>query len=169
MKERDPIQEELEQLSPALAKLRKQGRRKAPVPPADYYEQLSDRVMGRIAEEERSPLKVVSKNWGRTRQLSYTWASLAAALLLALGVSLYLFLPQDTSTDHTLASLSDAEAQSYIEHNIDEFEIGLMLEAELVQMEDAELPVELLPEIGEEEAEEYLYDLLEEEDLEAFF
>jgi len=168
MKERDPIQEELEQLSPTLAKLREQGRA-APVPPPDYYEQLSDRVIGRIEAEERSPLKVVWKHWGRKRRLSYIWTSLAASLLLALGVSLYFFLPQGTVAEHTLASLSEVEAQSYIEKNIDEFGIALMLEAELVQIEDAELPVELLPEVGEEEAEEYLYDLLEEEDLEEFF
>ena len=168
MKERDTAQEELEQLSPALAKLRKQGR-KAPAPPAGYYEQLSDQVMGRIAEKEHSPLKVVWKNWGRKGQLSYTWASMAAALLLALSASLYLFLTQEAEAEHTLASLSEVEAQSYIEKNIDEFGIGLMLEAELVQAEDAELPIDFLPEIGEEEAEEYLYELLEEEGLEEFF
>lgn len=167
MKDRDDIQQELEKLSPELAKLRQQPARK-PVPPPGYFDSLADQVLERATAEDKPPLNVVWRGRSRSKRQWKTWLAVAAAVLLVLSVSLYVFSPLAHS-EESLAGLSDAEARAYIEGNIDEFSINLMLEAELVQTDDQALPAGIIPDLEEEEVEEYLYELLEDEELEELF
>ncbi|NBC07514.1 MAG: hypothetical protein GVY26_10005 [Bacteroidetes bacterium] len=166
MKDRDDIQQELEELAPDLARLRQSVPREL-APPPGYFDSLADRVLEQAMAEDKPPLNVV---WHRRRSVRQwkTWLAVAAAALLVLSVSLYVFYPPAHS-EESLAGLSDAEARAYIEGNIDEFSISLMLEAELVQTGDPALPAGIIPDLEEEEVEEYLYEILEDEELEELF
>ncbi len=155
MKERDDVQRELEQLSPELARLRTVPPRQ--IPPEGYFDGLADRVLERAS---RTPLQVVSRRRaGAARKRR--WIGLAAALVLAAGLSLYLFRPATPTATPALAGLSQEEARAYVVSHIEDFQLELLLEAEVVGEERLVLP--------EEEAEEYLYELLEEEGTEVLF
>ena len=167
MKDRDDIQQELEKLSPELAKLRQQPTR-SPGPPPGFFDSLADRVLERATAEDKRPLNVVWRNRSRSKGQWVTWLAVAAAALLVLSVSLYIFSPS-VRPEESLAGLSDAEARAYIEGNIDEFSINLMLEAELVQTDDQAPPAGIIPDLEQEEVEEYLYELLEDEELQELF
>lgn len=166
MKEQDHIQQELQQLAPELAKLRAQPKTD-PIPSPDYFQRLTEQVLEQAQADEKQPLRVVWKERSYSKRHLRSWAA-AAAVLLVLSSSIYLFLPANRAADG-LATLSKSEAQTYIEYNIHEFNINLMLEAELVRADDESLPVGLIPELQEEEAEEYLYELLQNEELEELF
>ena len=164
MTERDNIQRELEGLSPELAKLREQPWRE-PTPPSGYFEGLAGRVLERAENGRVQPLNVVWRSGGRPNRSRRVWlAAAAAAVLLVLSASVYLFSPRGHDAA-SLAELSSAEANAYIEGNIDEFSISLMLEAKLLQDGEQALPVDIIPGLQEEEAEEYLYEILDDEEL----
>jgi len=167
MKEQDDIQRELEGLSPELARRRAaSAERQAP---EGYFEQLPDVVLQRLKNTSGSPLRVAARRSEESRwyhRPSYI-AGLAAAMALLLAFSFY-FLQTEAPPAASLASLEEEEIQLYIEGHIEEFDLQLMLEAELVEGPIAPAPNNL-PDIEEEDAEEYLYELLEEEDFEALF
>lgn len=167
MKERDDIQKELEGLSPELARRRAADSDRRI--PEDYFEQLPDVVLQRLQTAPASPLRVAARRTSQRRwyQQPSLIAGLAATVLLLLAFLFYLQQPQP-SQPSSLAALEEEEIQLYIEEHIEEFDLQLILEAELVEGPTVPAPNNL-PEIEEEAAEEYLYELLEEEDFEALF
>ncbi|HKK78107.1 MAG TPA: hypothetical protein VJ933_00705 [Phaeodactylibacter sp.] len=167
MKERDDIQQELEKLSPELAKLRQQSEPKTG-PPSGYFDNLADRVLERASGEDKPPLDIVWRGRSHSKRQWRTGWAVAAALLLVLSASLYIFSPSNRPAV-SLAELSDAEARAYIEGNIDEFGINLMLEAELVHPDEQALPADMILDLQEEDIEEYLYEIMEDEELEELF
>jgi hypothetical protein len=156
------VQEELEQLSPTLARLKEQQRQRAGQVPPNYFEELPERVLARIRAEAPAAAPA-----GRPSRLGWRshWryaASLAAAIaLLLLGG--YWFWPGRTVPAEPLAALDDLSQEGlalYIHEHIEAFDWELILEAVAMQADD--LPrLELLPDLPPDQLAPYLDEAIE--------
>jgi len=171
MDRKKEIKEELEQISPFLADLKKENPFKVP---ANYFDDLSDQVLEKARPSAASESVGVKNGPGLLDQLAvfiqrlfqpqYAVGFATVALLIVAGL---FFLKNDE--DPTLATseeLTLEEATDYLAANIDEFDTDLLMSVEFGEDEIDEIS---LVEIGEEEFNEVLEDLLEdfdEEDLE---
>jgi len=162
MKEKENIQQELEQHVPLLAEVRKNLE---PVPEG-YFDTLSDRVLAAASEKQTSPLQVVhtrrDQKWGRGLRIA------AAVTILAVATAgLWPFMASGADETVSLADLEQEEAAAYIHSNISNFELSLMQEAELLDETTVE-NIEVFPQLEGVPLEDYLEDL-EYEDIEAYF
>jgi hypothetical protein len=162
MKERENIQQELDQHAPLLAEVRKNI---APVPEG-YFDTLSDRVLAAASEKQASPLQVVytkrSQKWPNGLKVAAAVAVLAVA-----AAGLWPLIGSDAGETVSLADLKQEEAAAYIHSNIRNFELSLMQEADLLDEATVE-NIDVLPQLEEAPLEDYLEDL-EYEDIEALF
>jgi len=140
MKYQKEIQDELNEISPLLAK--KRGEPDGFKVPDNYFDYLSESIMEQVKLEpkldsvERS---TVADPWYAFLFNRQFFAGLATLSLL-LVTALFLFNQPTNGTE--LADISSEEAESYIANNLEEFDLTLFLEADL------------LSEISEEEFEE---------------
>lgn len=167
MKEKDKIKEELEALSPLLARMKEAGGQPFRVPEG-YFKALPDDVLRRaraeegLAREKRSA-RPENRSPGWLQWLLIPqWAAGIAIALLLVAAGAYLFWPQPAGPypEDALAGISDEEAKTYISEHIGEFELELMLEASVVSAGDVP-EVEILPDIQQEDLDLYLEDLIE--------
>jgi hypothetical protein len=148
MKDERGFHQELREIAPDLAKHEKANGYS--VPPA-YFRTLPDRVMARIAEEEKQkegigawlerPLAVLT---GVLRHPQYALG--LATLAIVIVVAAVLFVPQKDAA-FTL-DISADEALVYVMDNIDAYEAGDLMaldpsltfdEADLMDLEQAEV------------------------------
>lgn len=162
MKEKESIEQELDQHAPLLAEVRKNLE---PVPEG-YFETLSDRVLAAASEKQVSPLQVVHIKRGQkwTNRLK---VAAAVAVLALVAAGLWPSLASGSAETVSLADLKQEEAAAYIHSNIRDFELSLIQEADLLD-EAAVKNMDVLPQLEEVPLDEYLKDL-EYEDIEAFF
>lgn len=162
MKEKENIQQELDQYAPLLAEVRKN---KGPVPEG-YFGTLSDRVLAAASEKQTSPLQVVHTK--RDQKWTHGLKIAAAVAVLAVAAAgLWPFGASDSEQTVSLADLKREEAAAYIHSNIRHFELSLMQEADLLDEATVE-NMDVLPQLEEIPLEDYLEDL-EYEDIEAYF
>lgn len=163
------VQEELEALSPGLAKLKKQG---TPVDlPPGYFDQLSDSIMQRIAQEQATPKADPAADrqpwWIFLERFlprpAYAMA-LAAGLVLLVSIGILRSINQPGSTTPELA-LSDADINDYINYHIDDFDLGLLAEEASDTPQEAPLMLEE-DSLDQEEMDAYFDEWLDEIDLE---
>jgi hypothetical protein len=162
MKEKENIQQELNQHAPLLAEVRKNLE---PVPEG-YFDTLSDRVLAAAGENQASPLQVVhtrrGQKWARGLKIAA-----AVAILAVAAAGLWPFMASGSAETVSLADLKQEEAAAYIQSNIRNFELGLMQEADLLDEATVE-HIDVFPQLEEVPLEDYLEDL-EYEDIEAYF
>ena len=176
MKEKDHIREELEGLSPLLAKMKEDKQQPFRVP-AGYFQSLPDDVLRRIRAEEglvREKAPEIRTAWrerlGKAFQafLQPRYAIALASVVVLVAAGWYLFWPAGPAMAEpsaTLASLSQEEITEYITNNIESFDIGLMVEAAMASEEDVR-NIEVMPNIGDKELNEYLDEYIDEISLE---
>lgn len=168
-KNKRSVREELEVISPQLARLKEQ------VPPVDiptgYFDQLSDNVMRQIREEAAITRKPVTESprqpwwsvlFNTFQQPAY---ALALASVVILLVSVLVLRPDNQAQTGIELTMSEEDINDYINYHIDDFDLGLLAE------EAADDPEEELLFMEEEELEkgamdEYFDELLDEIDLE---
>ena len=166
MKDKNQIQSELEQLSPFLAKLRREqlGGGQEEVPQG-YFDTIADRTLERAQKEKKSTLRAIrpSKNTSVYR-LGRIAAAVAVFVIAAGGLW---FVGQNDGGAVSLADLEQEEAIAYVTSNITEFEFSLLEEADLLDEQSIE-DLEVFP--GEEDVplEDYL-EGIDYDDLEALF
>ena len=176
MEEKKNIQEELEQHSPLLARLKQSNNGVVNDKPGmDYFQSLPDEVLRRArAEESLYGHRLFTETTeGSTPSawwewLASTWkqwsVSLAALLLIAFFA--YQLIPIATTDVPVLAQLEDLESETiddYINNNISEFELELFIEADIT--EDAIVSEVLSNDLLDETLDQYLEDILDEVDL----
>jgi hypothetical protein len=125
------VREELESISPPLAKLKAQS---SPVKiPERYFDQLSDEVLQRIKREEglsiRTP-EVPRQPWwaaisGLFRRPAYPMALAGIAILLICITVLPFGGPVEI---HPELAMSDEDINDYINFHIDDFDLSLLVE-----------------------------------------
>ena len=116
--EADPVQEELEALSPLLATARRQQPLSAP---EGYFNDLATRILAGVSQAQEAPARIVPI---RSRRRYLSWA-VAASLLVLIGVSSLFLLRRNTGAgnlDSQLAALSDQEIVEYLQTHSDAFD-----------------------------------------------
>lgn len=130
-KEHKYVQQELEALSPTLARLK--SAEKPVAAPAYYFELLTGQVLDRIRQQEEAtqgirfhrPLTIWGKLSDLFRQPAY---GLALAALLLLLLALPLWLLQAGPGQSNALTLSEEEINTYIDQYLDDFDLGLLVE-----------------------------------------
>jgi hypothetical protein len=134
MKHKEDILNELEELSPRLAQIK---REEMPLEvPATYFAELQRDVLWQIRQEQRAAAQPETKpapaNWFawfdflRRPRYAVAFATLAVLLVAAIWV----LAPRAGSSDNGLnpafATLTEAEALEYIEDNVQDFDVELL-------------------------------------------
>lgn len=175
MNDKVNIQKELDKLAPELAELKKETMARPSVPEG-YFNSLTDTILRRAGAESeakqkdklpKATLTVVRKrSLGRSINSSMRLALAACFLLLLGGAYWAVFVMPKTSINYTASidQLGREEIDEYIEDNISDFDLSLMLEAEMVN--SVAVGNLFAGEIPAEDMDAYLDELLEGIDLE---
>ena len=169
MKNKEAIKKELEGLSPFLSKeLKKETGFETP---RNYFHNLQLDIMQQVREEiaeekvttsEKEP----SVSWLHTLK-SYLFQpqyALAFSAIIAIVISTSLLLqPSEADCLSPLCDLTMEEASQFIDDNIEDFSMDMILEVTANEEEPLNL-LDLLEGIENEEIDEYLEDMMEEED-----
>ena len=167
MSEKDEIREELQRLSPLLSKMKEDGKQPFRAPEG-YFQGLPEEVLRRAKAEEGlvRESRPVAQNrkvgaWLQWLLFPRRAVGLAMALLLV-AAGTYLFWPRSASynPEEALAGISVEEAQAYVSENIGDFELEVLLDAAVVSAEDVP-QIELLPDVGQEDIDRYLDEVLD--------
>jgi hypothetical protein len=171
-KDKDEMRKELEGLSPLLHQLKKRHPDTPPDQiPKGYFHRMQDEVLGRIREEERqrSPGSTTSQwvEWFRQLFSPKLVVGLATAAVLVVAGLWWMNRSVNIQTvegDIAWSSLSQNEVNAYVNENLDEFDLDLIVR----YTEDASSPMDLfLPEQIEEEAlDQYLDEIIDDLDIE---
>lgn len=144
MRERKHIEEELREIAPLLADLKKENNFQVP---EGYFEELNQAILFQTVEQEEQvvPQYVPKTNWLNDSinktvvaiqslwQPQYAMAFGVIALVLVAGWSIW--------SPSTAPELTAMELEEYIEENIDQFDETLLVE--LASAEDLEIsPIE---------------------------
>lgn len=164
MDRKNEIRQELEEIAPLLADIKKDknGFRV----PEHYFTQLQDDVLQRVnlvhGEAASAPSflqkmlrdSVLTIHW--LLQPRYVLRLAGFGLVLALGI--YVFFPKSaTSEKEYLANITQVEVTEYVHQHIDEFELEDMLEVSEIDASS------LLPVAGSPDdfPEEYINDIID--------
>lgn len=187
MREKDNIQEELNELSPFLAKLRK---------PDDgfevsqhYFQNFENNLMARIKAEEEvenwspstpNPVELTTSSswtsnllsWLKTPQISISFAMI---LVIIVAISVILqpaergTTAQIISIEEAISDISTEEMLAYVEENVEQFDETLLSEVVEIEVLEEDIEVEetvqietpTLETIETEELEQYLQENIE--------
>lgn len=162
MTDKNKIKEELKEISPFLASLKKESSFNIP---KDYFKELPDEILKQVQEDtSKYSVKFPSLFEQFIQQLQWLispprLAGLATVVLLVGG---FIFMRnQDTYSHTSEIAVSEDEINSYIAANIEDFEEDLLLEF----TEDNDLS-NLFQNIEEEDLDKYLENELDNIDLE---
>ncbi|MCB0704902.1 MAG: hypothetical protein KDC34_06305 [Saprospiraceae bacterium] len=156
------IQQELEALSPLLLRLK--GQESGLTVPPNYFRNLEKEVAEKLVtpQQESSWLSKIaaSYRWSLQPKLAFSFAAIAVLVVAGLWV---LNRNQESEVAE-FAQLSSEEIESYIDRNIDDFDLDLLVEyaASDQGVSSIKLHTESL---NEEELGEYLDDYIDELEL----
>jgi hypothetical protein len=164
MSQREDILRELDNLSPALSKL-KQQLPSAEAPPESYFAALPGQIWEQIKLQPTAAPAVPARApwWQSIWQPRPVWLGVAS-LLLAFVAGWFLLRPAPAAPD-LLATLSEEEITGYIAAYIQEFDTDLLVRAA------AELPDASALHVEDTELEEFWQEIihsLDEKTLEAW-
>jgi len=168
MKSKKEIQDELEKLSPHLAKLKKTDPFKVP---DDYFAQMSSEVFEKVQEANKVPAPEPSLSFfdrlaAGIKTLFQPRYAVGFGMVALLLIAVFVFNKGEVNTDSMLlADLQVTDAQQYLADNIDEFDESLLLDLDLDinQMDGLtgeDLDDEILEELFEDLDEQLLEELL---------
>jgi len=161
MENKENIKQELEELSPFLAKLKSEHPDDGFETPPQYFRQLTEEV---LAKSQPKSTPASTQNWWQRLavwlQPKHVGYALMAVVLLAIAVPLLWPAPPTE-----LPNVSSEEAVAYIEAHLSDFDTELLLH----EVEDLDAAYFDLPQEG---VEEYLQENMEDwtiEELENLF
>lgn len=134
MKSKKEIQDELEKLSPHLAKLKKTDPFKVP---DDYFAQMSSEVFEKIQAANEVPTAVPSISFADRiatgfRALFQPRYAVGFGMVALLLISVFVFNKGEVNTSSmNFADLEVEEAQQYLADNIEDFDESLLLDLDL--------------------------------------
>lgn len=162
MTDKNKIQEELKEIAPFLAELKKETSFDIPV---DYFKELPDEILRQVQEDSSKPTIVSPSLFEQfIQQLQWLMspprlAGLATIVLLVGGITF--MMNQNTDLVATEIVISEDEINSYIVANIEDFEEELFLE--FTEEEDLS---NLFQDIENDDLDQYLESELDDLDIE---
>lgn len=162
------VQKELQELSPLLAQMRKQHAGFAV--PENYFQDLTGEILQKTiasttkAEEKRTgAIVAVLSSLRIVLQPRYAMAAAALALLIIAGLVWLRPAVGDRSTEIAWSDISVEEMTSYVQANIQEFDLETLVEV----APDLEAQSFLKgAEIEEDVLDQYLEDIIDDVDIE---
>lgn len=158
MKEKDEIRKELEELAPGLSKIKRE--QPFQVPPI-YFKELPEEILEKARRQPTGPAWWSSLSEWMGSLLTpqrLVWQLAAVAVLLVAGIWM-IRSNQEVNDLPNIADLSVEEMQVYVNNNIDEFDVDILLEESNLTYID----VPLLDSTAIEQ--EYLDEILDDLDL----
>jgi hypothetical protein len=162
MKNKDELRDELNELSPLLAKRR--GMDEGFKVPKDYFRSLPDEVLKKvrpetppIVEPQRNGLAGLTEFLQNLFQPRYALAYASVAVLIAVGI--YFFVNQPVADAPQIAEVETEALENYLEENID------AISTDLLEEQFAESGTESMPSLELEAVEDYLDGSLDDIDL----
>jgi hypothetical protein len=143
MEEKDNIRNEIQELAPGFPS------KPTVVPPAGYFDQTPERILTRWSATQQQ----------RHRRIALQRIVAVAAIVSGLVIGIFCW-QQKPASSTPLHNISGADAYTYIHENIEEF-------SELLHDESIVLPTD--EDIPGADAEQYLLDELDDEELEQLF
>lgn len=120
-------EEEISQEASILVGLKEKNKRVGQDIPPDYFKTLESQVLQIVRKEEKMPVRLSYRKM-YIKQI----ISIAASVLLLLGVGVYVFYPMNTNktaiVKNNLEELSPEIAYTYIQENIQDFDETIILE-----------------------------------------
>jgi nitrogen regulatory protein PII-like uncharacterized protein len=166
---KEDFEEELREISPFLANLKKEAPFKTP---KFYFDRLTDSVLEKAQSEVP---KIVPPQY-KTEKTVFSrvsdWVSvfiqprwaMAMATVAVIAVSSFFYIKkQNTLAPQQLSEISTEDIHEYIKDNIDDFEDDMLLET-VVLASDTE-GGSILKDMDDKDIEQYLKDNIEEKDL----
>lgn len=133
------IKDELSEIAPWLTKAEKPG---LPLVPAQYFEGFEARMIRRIANETDSvdnttsePNSIFRQIWRFFTKPAFA-VSLASAIVLILSIWYFTYQPPADVYAAQLAQIDQQELLSYIENNIDQYDMEAILGDNTANLED---------------------------------
>ncbi len=123
MKNNKDIQDELKGIAPLLSNMDK--NEEGYQVPHLYFETLQNKVMNKIAEQPAQE-SVLNRFLKSILQAKYALA--IAGVLALLMVGTFVINPENTNNTASLASISTEELAAYLDDNIDDMELDVLLE-----------------------------------------
>lgn len=163
---KEEIENELRDISPFLADLKKEQPFKAP---KFYFDTLADRVIEKTqptAAPQYKAKKSVSSMAGEwiSTLLQPRWVMAMASVAILAVASWFYLVKQSVQAVQPLTEISNEDINEYINNNLDDFDENLLAEndfnASNTEGED------IFKEMSDNEVEQYLKDNIEEDDLE---
>lgn len=161
------IQDELEKLAPSLSKLKKEDVSGVP---ENYFSQLPEQILNQIDFSKNKTIAEtvsISRSSSWLDQLTERLAiffqpnmAIGFAMMMMLGVATVFTLNDRSGSDTTVADLTSNELENYVKANIDDFEVQELLN--LLGNEEEVSWTEI--EIGEENLDEYLEEIIDDLD-----
>ena len=163
---KEEIKEELQEIAPFLANLKKEDPFKTP---KFYFERLEDSILEKV-QPEKIKMPVASKqvhsslisqfgHWVSTL-LQPRWAMALALITILAAGSWFLKKQQNTETTQTLSEITTEDIHQYVNANIDDFDEELLVENTAFEADnapkDALLEGEIFNDLNDEELEKYL-------------
>jgi hypothetical protein len=173
---KEDFEEELKNISPFLADLKKQKKDDGFNTPKYYFDTLADKVIENAQPKtEVTPIYVAQPSLA-TRMGEWLAGLMQPRMVLAYTTILFLavggwyfFKPSQTQTlDNCteLACLPQEEIKTYISDNINEFDEEMLVGNAIIAENTQNTEGPLLKDLDEKEVEQYLIDNLDEKDLE---
>lgn len=145
---KEEIRKELEEIAPKLARIQRPSD--TPVVEEMFFHHLRIDVLNEVKAREAERIRPVRSGWWTILSLPKKPAlAMVAASLVLLAVALVWLWPTPTEPD-LFAGVETTELYSYIEENIDEFELSDLVEAGIVSQRS------LFNDIETENLENYL-------------
>lgn len=171
MKKDKYIQEELEEFSPLLSQMKKQGVEDGYQVPFNFFEELPDLVLEQTkAKQATNTTHQPNIKWWEDIKNAINilfqprYALGFATIALLIIATLYL-IPNTTvhsAAPLALEEISSEEIDAYISQHLDDFQEEILEQEELVEVFENEESLN----IKEEELEEYFDDMLDDVELE---
>lgn len=123
---KEDILNELENIAPRLADLKRTQKQESFEMPKGYFEGLSDKIIAAAqAEDTAAPVLTVQKGGKNPIFRLSRWSVGVAAAVLITGAAF--FMTRQNTPDLKLDNFSDAEIQAFIHENLDDFDEELIL------------------------------------------
>ena len=120
--------------------------------PAGYFDTLPDRLLAAAKEAQKQPARIIPLRRNIWKQVK--WAA-AAVLIIGLGFGSYeivQILQPPHKAEHMLASIPDKDISEYIQQNIDDFDLDMIVSNANISDEDI---IQYLKETGVDTSKVY--------------
>ncbi|MEM7102107.1 MAG: hypothetical protein AAF502_03175 [Bacteroidota bacterium] len=145
-KNKEHINKELEEIAPLLSKMKKEEGYKIPF---NYFEKMEDDIMSQLFPKEETVGAVPQTSWWENAiqslgilfrpRLVMAVASVTVIILAGYSIWGNIFTPGVDCDSEPVACITLEDIESYIDNNIDDFDIDMLAESKFNEFSEPDL------------------------------